>query len=106
MTVQHFKRADRPYKYIAARLGSPFDPLPSWFHLLEKTCTLRYDDERNVEVRTITGNWRTVEQGDWVVLQQGGNVDHVGFDKPNVFHVQHEDFIKLWDCVSSREEPL
>lgn len=86
MTVQRFKRADRPYQYIAARLGGPFDPLPSWFQLLEKTGTLRYDSEHNVEVRTITGNWRTVEQGDWVVLQKGGDI----------YHVAHEDFIKLW----------
>lgn len=86
MQVQHFKRADRPHKYIAARLGSFVDPLPSWFHLLEKTGTLRFDDERNIEVRTITGNWRTVEQGDWVVLQQGGDV----------YLLEHEDFINLW----------
>lgn len=86
MSVLRFKRADRPYQYIAARLGGAFDPLPSWFQLLEKTGTLRYDSEHNVEVRTITGNWRTVEQGDWVVLQRGGDV----------YHIDHEDFIKLW----------
>lgn len=96
MTVQRFKRIDRPHEYIAARLGGPFDPLPSWFPLLEKTGTLRYDDERNVHVRTITGAWRMVEQGDWVVLQRGGDSGSIGFDKPNIYHVEHEDFIKLW----------
>lgn len=97
MTVSRFKRADRPYQYIAARMGGTFDLLPSWFQLLEKTGTLRYDSEHNVEVQTITGNWRTVEQGDWVVLQKGGDSASIGFDKPNIFHVEHEDFIKLWE---------
>lgn len=96
MTVQHFRRADRPFQYIAARLGGPFDPLPDWFPLLQQTGNLRYDSEHNVEVRTITGAWRNVEQGDWVVLQRADPKAGVGFDQCAVWHVEHEDFIKLW----------
>ena len=96
MSVQHYKRRDRDFQYIAARLGSLFDPLPSWFRLVEETGMLRYDSERNVEVRTITGAWRTVEQGDWVVLQRGGDSNGIGFAGANIWHVEHEDFIKTW----------
>lgn len=99
MTVQHFRRVDRPYQYIAARIGGPFDPLPSWFRLLEETGTLRYDSEHNVEVRTITGAWQSVQQGDWVVLQRADAKAGIGFDKPTVWHVEHEDFIKLWEAI-------
>jgi hypothetical protein len=99
MTVQRFVRRDRPYQYIAARMGAPFDLLPSWFRLLEETGTLRYDSEHNVEVRVITGAWQTVQQGDWVVLQRGGESLLTGFDKPTIWHVEHEDFIKLWKPV-------
>lgn len=94
-----YKRVDRPYQYIAARLGGPFDPLPSWFRLLEETGTLRYDSEHNVEVRTITGAWQSVSQGDWVVVQRADESAGIGFDKPTVWHVEHEDFIKLWESV-------
>lgn len=106
MTAQRFRRTDRPYQYIAARMGGPFDPLPSWFPLLQQTGNLRYDSEHNVEVRTITGAWQSVLQGDWVVLQRADRYDDagnsigpkagVGFDKCAVWHVEHEDFIKLW----------
>lgn len=96
MTVSRFKRADRPYQYIAARLGGPFDPLPSWFQLLEKTGTLRYDSEHNVEVRVITGAWQMVSPGEWVVLQRADTKAGPGFDEPTIWHVEHEDFIKLW----------
>jgi hypothetical protein len=99
MTVQRFTRRDRPFQYIAARLGGPFDPLPYWFQVLERNGTLRYDSEYNVEVRVITGAWQTVSQGDWVVLQRGGESDLAGFDKANVWLVEHEDFIKLWEKV-------
>lgn len=84
-----YRRADKPFQYIAARLGGVFDPLPYWFRLVEENGMLRYDSEHNIEVRTITGVWRTVEQGDWVVLQRGGNI----------WHVEHEDFIKGWEKV-------
>lgn len=99
MPVQHYKRQDRDLQYIAARLDCPWAPLPSWFRLVEETGMLRYDSERNVEVRTITGAWRTVEQGDWVVLQRGGGCASTGLDKPNIWHVEHEDFIKTWEKV-------
>lgn len=96
MDIQRFRRTDRPYQYIAARMGGPFDPLPSWFNALQQNGTLRYDSEHNVEVRTITGVWRTVEQGNWVVLQRASIGGPVGFDKANIWLVEHEDFIKLW----------
>lgn len=89
MDIQRFKRRDRDFQYIAARVDCLLGPLPSWFRIVEETGMLRYDSERNVEVRTITGVWRTVEQGDWVVLQRGGDL----------YHVEHEDFIKTWEAV-------
>jgi hypothetical protein len=99
MTVQHYSKAGSPFQYIAARMGGPFDPLPSWFPLLQQTGNLRYDSEHNVEVRTITGAWQSVQQGDWVVLQRADPKAGVGFDKCAVWHVEHEDFIKLWNAI-------
>lgn len=99
MSIQFYKRADLPYRYIAARLGGAFDPLPSWFQLLHNTGMLRYDDEHNVEVLTVTGVWRMVEQGDWVVLQQAGSHNGVRVVGAIVWHVEHEDFVKTWERV-------
>src|SRR5216117_3023067 len=106
MHTQRYLKVGSPYQYIAAQLGGPFDPLPSWFQLLEKTGILRYDSEHNVEVRVITGAWQTVEyasttvtdrqQGDWVVLQRAIENGPIGFDQCTVWHVEHEDFIKAW----------
>lgn len=96
MHVQRYKRHDRPYQYIAARVGSPFDPLPYWFRWLEENGTLRYDSEYNVEVKVITGAWQTVSPGDWVVVQRASPLGPVGFENATIWLVEHEDFIKLW----------
>lgn len=60
---------------------------------------LRYDDEHNVEVLTITGQWRMVEAGDWVVLQRADPAAGIGFDKAAVWHIEDEDFQKWWVMV-------
>lgn len=94
-----YKRADKPYSYIAARLGGAFDPLPYWFRLLANTGMLRFDSEFNVEVQLITGAWDQVKEGDWVVVQRAEVNGPIGYERANIWHVEHEDFIKGWERV-------
>lgn len=91
-----YKRADRPYTYVAAQMGNAMEPLPYWFQLLVPLGLLRFDGEGNVEVPTITGAWALVMPGDWVVLQQ--KPKQLGWLSAEyiIWHVEHEDFERTW----------
>lgn len=88
MVAKYAKRGSS-HEYIAARLGGPLDPLPSWFPVLVRAGKLRVDAvSGDIEVRVITGRWWVVNTGDWVVLQREG---------ANVYHIEHEDFVQLFE---------
>lgn len=91
MPIKYTKRGS-PHEYIAARLPGAFDPLPSWFPVLERAGKLRYEGENmDVEVRVITGQWWRVNAGDWVVLQRGGDV----------WLIEDQDFRRMFDECKS-----
>ena len=94
-----YKREGRPFQYVAARMGGMMEPLPYWFKMLLPLGLIRFDDDGNVEVPTITGQWQMVMPGDWVVLQKGSNLMGYWEDSYTVWHVEHEDFIKTWKPV-------
>lgn len=72
MTVRRFRRHDRPgVKYIAHQVGGLLDPLPQWFQELVAKGVAK-DGEDCPSVKTITGDWRRVAQGGWIVYQQNG----------------------------------
>lgn len=88
-TSQKFSKKGSPHAYIAAQLGGAFDPLPSWFPVLERAGKLRYVGENcDIEVRVITGQWWRVEPGDWVVVQKGGDV----------WHFEDQDFRRMFSA--------
>lgn len=87
MPVKYTKRGS-PHEYIAARLPGAFDPLPSWFPVLERAGKLRYEGENmDVEVRVITGQWWRVNVGDWVVVQRNFGC----------FVIEDQDFRRMFD---------
>lgn len=94
-----YRRADKPYQYIAAQMGSPMEPLPYWFEYMVQLGLMRFDDEGNVEVPLITGAWALVMPGDWVVLQKRAKEQGWLTAQYMVFHVEHEDFVKGWEKV-------
>jgi len=73
MTVSRYRRRGYDHKYVAFQLGGPFDPLPSWFQDLESAGRVKIL-ETSVMVHTITGNWREVAQGGWIVYQSDGSL--------------------------------
>lgn len=97
--ADQYTREGRDFKYIAARMGGMMEPLPYWFKLLLPLGLIRFDDNGNVEVITITGAWQLVMPGDWVVLQKGTTVPYPDPKAYIVWHVEHEDFIKVWTKV-------
>lgn len=85
MDVQRYSKHDRPHKYVAFQLGSAFDPSPSWFNdLVAKGCAKV--DDAGVKVLTITGQFRLVSEGDWIVYCNDGTV----------WEMAPEDFHKLF----------
>lgn len=94
-----YRRADKPYKYIAAQMGSPMEPLPHWFKYMVQLGLMRFDGDGNVEVPLITGAWALVMPGDWVVLQKRAKEQGWLTAQFMVFHVEHEDFVKGWEKV-------
>lgn len=71
MTPQRYRRHDRPgVRYVAWQVGGMMDPYPDWVCDLLKDARMREDDFFGLSVLTITGDWRRVSQGDWVVLQE------------------------------------
>lgn len=94
-----YRRADKPYQYIAAQMGSPMEPLPYWFKYMVQLGLMRFDGEGNVEVPLITGAWALVMPGDWVVLQKRAKEQGWLTAQYMVFHVEHEDFVKGWEKV-------
>lgn len=87
MPIKYTKRGS-PHEYIAARLPGVFDPLPSWFPVLERAGKLRYGGENmDVEVRVITGQWWRVNVGDWVVVQRNFGC----------FVIEDQDFRRMFD---------
>lgn len=94
-----YKREGRPFQYVAAQMGGMLEPLPYWFKMLLPLGLIRFDSEGNVEVPLITGKWATVMPGDWVVLQKGTETPYTDPNAYTVWHVEHEDFIKIWEKV-------
>ena len=94
-----YRRADKPYQYIAAQLGSPMEPLPYWFKYMVQLGLMRFDSDGDVEVPLITGAWALVMPGDWVVLQKRAKEQGWLTAQYMVFHVEHEDFVKGWEKV-------
>ena len=87
MPVKYTKHGS-PHEYIAARLPGAFDPLPSWFPVLERAGKLRYEGENlDVEVRVITGQWWRVNVGDWVVVQRNFGC----------YVIEDQDFRRMFD---------
>lgn len=68
---RHHARGDT--RYVAWQVGGIFDPAPHWLHGLVAAEKARFVDE-GLSVQTITGVWRVVPEGCWVVYQEGGNV--------------------------------
>ena len=94
-----YKRADKPFQYIAARLAGPMEPLPHWFQYMVQLGLMRFDSDGNVEVPLITGAWSLVMPGDWVVLQKRAKEQGWLTAQYMVFHVEHEDFEKTWVMI-------
>ncbi|AXC36467.1 hypothetical protein HOT57_gp23 [Pseudomonas phage phCDa] len=99
MTEFQYRRVDKPYKYIAAQMGSTMEPLPHWFRSMVELGLMRFDSDGNVEVTTITGAWALVMPGDWVVVQRRDKDQGWLTAQFMIFHVEHEDFIKVWEKV-------
>ena len=96
MPVKYTKRGS-PHEYIAARLPGAFDPLPSWFPVLERAGKLRYEGENmDVEVRVITGQWWHVNVGDWVVVQRSG-LGLPGQRNFGCYVIEDQDFRRMFD---------
>lgn len=69
MHPQRYRRRDKPgVKYVAFQVGGLLDPLPQWFLDEVAKGEARIDDDC-LAVHTITGDWRKVRQGGWIVLQ-------------------------------------
>jgi hypothetical protein len=70
MAPQRYRRRDRPgVKYVAFQVGGLLDPLPHWFHEVVEKGQARIEDDC-LAVLTITGHWRKVREGGWIILQQ------------------------------------
>jgi len=93
-----FSKKGSPHTYIAAQLGGAFDSFPSWFPVLERAGKLRFDEENgDVEVRVITGQWWRVNPGDWVVVQRGGDTEYGYRSVADVYHIEDEDFRRMFN---------
>lgn len=56
--------------------------------MLERAGKLTHDLETGeFKYKAITGKWWWLNAGDWVVLQQGGDV----------YGIEHEDFVRLFE---------
>ena len=97
--ADRYRRADKPYKYIAAQMGSTMEPLPHWFKYMVQLGLMRFDGEGNVEVATITGAWSLVMPGDWVVVQKRDKEQSWLSAQFMVWHVEDEDFKRVWERV-------
>ena len=79
------RRHDRTFRYVACKVGTCFEPLPHWFQPLIAYGKLKPVDQ-GISVLTITGNWRLVREGNYVVLQENGDL----------WAVEAEDFLRTW----------
>lgn len=70
MDVQRFRKHSRPgVRYVAWQVGTALDPYPDWVADLIKAGRAK-DTDHGLQVQTITGNWRRVDEGQWVVLEE------------------------------------
>lgn len=76
MTIQRYRRHDKPgVRYVAWQVGGLFDSYPDWVGELVQTSRIKPTDT-GFDVLTITGNWRGVSQGDWLVLEEKPDSHH------------------------------
>lgn len=73
MDIIRCRRHDRTHRYVAACIGGLFDPLPHWFEPLQEAGRIKAVEE-GFSVLTITGNWRLVREGGYVVYQEDGTL--------------------------------
>lgn len=89
-------------RFIAFRVGGVFDTLPSWFNDLVSAGRAKVLDF-GVSVRTITGNWRQVQEGGYIVFEEPNPNDQWGNVHGNIWEMSASDFSNNFNVIGVRQ---